>query len=360
MPKTQKNSLLEKVLSNSTIKHADSLHDSVFFNEKDVSRTNIPALNVALSGEITGGLTSGLTQICGPSKHFKSNFGLIMVAAYLRKYPDAVCVFLDSEFGITNDMLKSAGVDPNRVAHVPIEHIEMLKFETVKQLNGLERGDKVIFFCDSVGNLASKKEVEDAEDQKSVADMTRAKALKSCFRIITPKLTVKDVPMVVINHVYQETGMFAKTVVSGGTGIYLSSDNIFIVGRAQEKEGTDVVGYDFKIRVEKSRYTKERSIIPVNVTWAKGVNPFSGLFDWALECGIISKGKQGFYKLTDLETGEVIEKSYRKKELDNNKDIWIPILKNKDFQNWVRDTFKSKSPVTDEDLNDEIADLFDD
>lgn len=355
---TKTNALKERLLKNSSIEYTDSLSESEFFNEKDFCRTNIPALNVALSGEVTGGLTSGLTQICGPSKHFKSNFGLLMVAGYLRKYPDAVCIFLDSEFGITNEYLKACGVDPDRVIHTPIEHVEMLKFEAVNQLNALERTDKVIFFCDSVGNLASKKEVEDAENEKSVADMTRAKQLKSCFRIITPKLTVKDVPMIVINHVYKETGLFAKTVVSGGEGIYLSSDSIFIVGRAQEKEGTDVVGYDFKINVEKSRFTKEKSVIPVNVTWEKGVNPFSALFDWAIDGGFIAKGKQGYYKLVDLETGEELEKSYRKKEISSNKEVWLPILKSLDFQEYIRQRFKIQSIDVDDELNKEVEDVF--
>ncbi len=36
----------------------------------------------------------------------------------------------------------------------------------------------VIIVVDSVGNLASKKEVDDALEGKSVADMTRAKQMK--------------------------------------------------------------------------------------------------------------------------------------------------------------------------------------
>ena len=55
-----------------------------------------------------------------------------------------------------------------------------------------------------MGNLASKKEVEDAEAGKSVADMSRAKAFKSLFRMVTPHLTLKDIPLIVVNHTYKE------------------------------------------------------------------------------------------------------------------------------------------------------------
>ena len=71
--------------------------------------------------------------------------------------------------------------------------------------------------------------------------MTRAKQMKSLFRMITTYLTLKDIPAVVVNHTYKEIGLFPKDIVSGGTGIYYSADNIFIIGRQQEKKGTDVV-----------------------------------------------------------------------------------------------------------------------
>ena len=150
----------------------------------------------------------------------------------------------------------------------------------MSQLNDLERTDQVMIIVDSVGNLASKKEVDDALDGKSVADMTRLlKQMKSLFRMITPHLTLKDIPAVVVNHTYKEIGLFPKDIVSGGTGIYYSADNIFIIGRQQEKKGTDVVGYNFIINVEKSRYVREKSKIPIEVSWEGGISKWSGLLD---------------------------------------------------------------------------------
>ena len=158
----------------------------------------------------------------------------------------------------------------------------------MSQLNDLERTDQVMIIVDSVGNLASKKEVDDALDGKSVADMTRAKQMKSLFRMITPHLTLKDIPAVVVNHTYKEIGLFPKDIVSGGTGIYYSADNIFIIGRQQEKKGTDVVGYNFIINVEKSRYVREKSKIPIEVSWEGGISKWSGLLDMRLESGTLS------------------------------------------------------------------------
>ena len=130
---------------------------------------------------------------------------------------------------------------------------------------------------DSIGNIASKKELEDAMNEKSVADMSRAKQLKSLFRMTTPYLTMKDIPCIAINHTYKEQGLFPKDIVSGGTGVYYSADNIWIIGRQQDKVGTEIKGYHFVINVEKSRFVKEKSKLPISVSWEGGVQRWSGL-----------------------------------------------------------------------------------
>ena len=274
--------IMDKLEKNSRIKSSAPLNKSKLFSDKEMTTTPVPMINVALSGDPDGGLSSGLTTLAGPSKHFKTSFALLMAAAYLKKHEDAVLLFYDSEFGSPQQYFTSFGIDTSRVLHTPIMDVEELKFDLINQLENIERKDKVIIIIDSVGNLASKKELEDAKNEKSVGDMSRAKALKSLFRMTTPYLTMKDVPLLAINHTYQEIGLFPKAIVSGGTGIYYSSDNIWIIGRQQEKKGTEIEGYNFIINVEKSRFVKEKSKIPISVTWEGGIAPYSGLLDVGL------------------------------------------------------------------------------
>ena len=209
-------SLLEKLQKNSTIKMTAPLMDSKVFGKKDMAQTPVPMVNVALSGRLDGGLVPGLLMLAGPSKHFKSAFALLMAAAYQKKYPDAVVLFYDSEFGTPQSYFESFGIDLDRVVHTPVTDVEQLKFDITKQLDGISKGDHVCIVVDSIGNLASKKEVDDAMDGKSVADMSRAKQLKSLFRIVTPHLNLKDIPLVCVNHTYKEIGLYPKDVVSGG------------------------------------------------------------------------------------------------------------------------------------------------
>jgi RecA/RadA recombinase len=335
-------SILDKIKKNSSIKDSAILAKSKFFNNKDMIQTAVPIINVALSGKLDGGLTPGLTMWAGPSKHFKTAFSLLMAKSYMDKYEDAALLFYDSEFGTPQSYFDSFGIDTNRVLHTPLTDIEQLKFDIMSQLTNLERGDKLIIVIDSIGNLASKKEVDDALDGKSVADMSRAKQVKSLFRMVTPHLSLKDIPMIVVNHTYKEIGMFPKDIVGGGTGSYYSADNIFIIGRQQEKEGTEVVGYNFIINVEKSRYVKEKSKIPVTVSFDGGISKWSGLLDLALESKHVVKPTNGWYSKVDPNTGEVEEKKYRIKDTDT-KEFWMPIIKDKTFQEFIENKYRVAS-----------------
>lgn len=491
------NSLLEKIRKNSTIKEAEILSHSKYFNEKDMITTNIPALNVALSGQLDGGFVPGITLWCGPSKMGKSFFSLLMAKAYMDKYPDAVCIFMDCEFGIPTQYFVKLGIDMDRVVHVPIMNIEEFKFYTMKQLDGLTRNDRVVFVVDSLGNMASVKSQTDAIDGKDKTDMTRAKELRSIFRMITPYLNKLNIPFIAVNHVYLEQGccfsgtlikttngikpiseieigdrvygttgvhavdhvfypedldasdkiflelsfddgstvkctgnhkfltaipweeedewewkpaqemtigdqffgsnlkltgirvvdtfpiydisvpvdhcfeldngimahnsMYPKAIVAGGQGVYLSSDTIFVMGRQQEKEGTDVTGYNFIINVEKSRYVREKSKIPINMMFEKGISKYSGLIDMALESGDVVKPAMGWYSRVDNTTSEMEAKKWRLKDT-GTKEFWEPILNSEKFQNWIKNNYQvsAGTMLTDEIIDSELDEIEED
>ena len=332
-------SIMDKLKKNSKVKFTEVLSESKFFNDKDMVPTSVPMMNVALSGSMNGGLAPGLTVLAGPSKHFKTSFALIMASAYLKKYDDAVLLFYDSEFGSPQEYFETFDIDTNRVLHTPVTNVEELKFDLIAQLEGLDRNDKVVIIIDSVGNLASKKELDDAVNEKSVADMSRAKALKGLFRMCTPYLNMKNIPMIAVNHTYKEIGLFPRDIVSGGTGIYYSADNIWIIGRQQDKSGTEIKGYHFIINVEKSRYVKEKSKIPISVSWDGGVQKWSGLLDVALEGKYVTKPSNGWYCRVNQETGELLEPKVREKDT-LNEEFWKPIMAEDSFATYITEKFK--------------------
>ena len=320
---------MDKLKKNSKISQTDILSDSKFFTEQDMVQTDVPMVNVALSGSISGGITTGMTVLAGPSKHFKTSFALLMASAFLKEKKDGVILFYDSEFGSPQSYFEEFDVDTDRVLHTPVANVEELKFDLVNQLEQLTREDNVMIVIDSIGNLASKKELEDALNEKSVADMSRAKALKGLFRMVTPYLTMKNIPLVAVNHTYKEIGLFPKDVVGGGTGIYYSADNIWIIGRQQDKQGTEIKGYHFVINVDKSRYVKEKSKIPISVSWEGGVQRYSGLLDVALAGGYVVKPSNGWYSVN----GD--EKKVRQADT-LQKEFWTPIFEETDFADFIK------------------------
>ena len=354
-------SILDKIKKNSTIKDSALLSESKFFKKKDMIPTSIPAINIALSGRLDGGLTPGLTMWAGPSKHFKTAFSLLMAKSYMDKYPDAAMLFYDSEFGTPQSYFDTFGIDTARVIHTPLTNIEQLKFDIMNQLENVERNDHLIILVDSIGNLASKKEVDDALSGNTAADMSRAKQIKSLFRMVTPHLSLKDIPMVVVNHTYKTMELYSKDVVGGGTGSYYSADNIFILGRQQEKDGTELTGYNFIINVEKSRYVREKSKIPITVKFDGGISRWSGLLDMAIESGHVIKPSNGWYSKVNVGTGEIEDKKYRVKETDS-KDFWLPIIKEKSFQDWVQTNYQvaNGAIISDEDIDSDLAAMGDD
>src|SRR6056300_547717 len=331
-------SLMAKLQKNSKVKGTSVLSKSEFFGDRDVTPIDVPMLNVALSGKLDGGLVSGLTVLAGPSKHFKTSFALKIASAYLKSDPEAIMLFYDSEFGSPQSYFETFGIDLDRVLHTPITNVEELKFDLINQLEGMDKADKVIIVIDSIGNLASKKELEDAINEKAVADMSRAKALKGLFRMSTPYLNMKNIPLLAVNHTYKEIGLFPKDIVGGGTGIYYSADNIWILGRQQDKVGTEIQGYHFIINVEKSRYVKEKSKVPISVSWEGGVQRWSGLLDIALDGGYVAKPSNGWYSKVDRKTGEVMEGRVREKET-LTEEFWRPILEETDFKEYLTKRF---------------------
>ena len=331
--------IMDKLKNAGSIKSAEILTESSLFNVKDITKTNVPIINMAFSGDVSGGFTTGLTILAGESKTFKTMMSLYCLKAYQDKHKDSVCLFYDCEYGVTPQYLKTFGIDTNRIIHIPLEHIEQLKFDIVKRLEQIKRGDKVFILVDSLGNLASKKEVEDAESEKSVADMSRAKSIRSLLRIITPHLTQKDLPCFMINHIYMEQGLFPKAVIPGGTAVTYSANQIFVITKAQEKTGTEVTGYKFTLNIHKSRFVKEKSKFPFSVDMNTGINKYSSLIENAMESGHVVKPSNGWYSKCDPETGEIEDKKYRLNDT-NSEEFWAPILSDPRFVKWVKDRYQ--------------------
>ncbi len=383
--------ILDTLMKNSSSPFTRALDNSFVTDNTEINfPTDIPMLNVAFSGKMDAGFQSGITIWAGPSKHFKSMYALKMLDTWFSHNPDGVCMFFDSEYGITEDYIHQyPNINMKRVLHTPVTTIEELRHEATLQVENLyetykesykkapkstER-PKVFILVDSVGQLASNKETEDAKDGKTTVDMTRAKAIKSFFRILTSKVKMLGIPMAVVAHTYDTLEMFSKAVVSGGTGLMYSADTVFIIGKSQSKGVTsetakDLLGYNFTIRAEKSRFIKEGSKIPITVHYEEGILPYSGLIDIAKEMGLIEStrvNKKGGFKLVldDPESLGVTEDiTTLTTTVGSDKAFWDQVFKYTNLREVVEALYKIPTSLSsdEEDLiasvDSNVADLI--
>ena len=345
------NELINRIIKASGNQYADTLAKSEVINNKDFFSTNIPGINIALGGEIDGAMNPGVLQIVGESKSFKTLFMLVLAKAYMDKYPKSVFILFDSEAGAAKEYFQSLDIDENRVAHCPIESVEDLRGQIAKVLDGLKRGDKVFLGVDSIGLLASNKEIADALSDNAAADMTRAKALNSFFRIIVSKLPLLDVPMVIVNHAYDSIGGFIPTkIVKGGKGGYLASDAIWMITRAVDREqggDKELLGYKFTIWIEKSRRVREKSKVPIMVSFEGGIDRYSGLQDIAEEGNFIkvTNKKQGYFE----HAGGVCE------DEKSANAFFEKLLVSPEFATYVRNTYKQAGKKLIQVKDDEVV-----
>jgi hypothetical protein len=125
------------------------------------------------------------------------------------------------------------------------------------------------------------------------------------------------------------------------------------MGRRQNKKGTEVQGYDFIISVDKSRFVKEKSRIPITVSWDDGIGLYSGLLDIALIGGQVIKPNNGWYQRVDNETGELLGTKVREKDT-NNAEFWEPIFKETNFKEFVKQGYQIGGKLATIDFADEV------
>jgi hypothetical protein len=156
----------------------------------------------------------------------------------------------------------------------------------------------------------------------------KIKEIKKIGRSKVYDLSVKDA-----EHYILENG-----VVTHNTGITYSADNIWIIGRQQDKDGTEIQGYHFVINVEKSRFVREKSKIPISVSWEGGIQKWSGLLDVAIDGGYVVKPKNGWYTAMDKVNGVELTGNLRAAQT-MTKEFWETVFTKTDFAKYLKEKY---------------------
>ena len=271
--------------------------------------------NAQLSGSIYGGIpTNKIVALAGDEGTGKTFALLGIIKNFLKKNPDNFVAFFESEGAVNQKVLKMRGIDTSRVLLIPVESVEDFRNQSINFINSYEKEDGNCFMClDSLGMLPSAKEVKDAEEGSSATDMTRAKIIKSIFRILTIKLSMKNIPLILTNHTYSEIGPYAKKNMGGGSGLKYAASIISFLSKAQYKEDEKLAGIKVTSTMEKSRETRMKTKVSVVIHNEFGLLPYSGLFDYCEENELLTKAGQQYFWTKDGETSKKYRKNIEEK-----------------------------------------------
>ena len=291
------NSFLQDIVKESKNEFAGVVADGV--EAGDVSTfidSGSYIFNALLSGSLYGGLPANkITAIAGESATGKTFFALGLCKSFLDANPDGGVVYFETESALTKDMIEERGIDGKRIVMMPVTTVQEFRTEAIRIVDKyLEQKEEdrqpLMFVLDSLGMLSTTKEIEDTADGKETRDMTRSQLVKAAFRVLTLKLGKAKVPMVVTNHTYDQMGtMFPQKVMGGGSGLQYAASTIVFLSKKKDKEGTEVVGNIIHCKLNKSRLTKENSMVDVSLKYKGGLSRWYGLLELAEEAGIFKK-----------------------------------------------------------------------
>jgi hypothetical protein len=169
------------------------------------------------------------------------------------------------------------------------------------------------------------------------------------------------------NHQY----VFDNGLISSNSGTIYAADQIFIIGKSQSKDNkNELKGYNFTLNVEKSRFIKEKSKIPITVHYDSGILKYSGLMQLAKDVGIIDAcrvGRSGGFKfvLDGDEGSEPQEWTTLTKDIDNDDEFWNAIFEHTNFKEVIEAVYKIPINRTEEEIalleeNSDLADALED
>lgn len=372
-------SLREKMLKASKSPYAGFFDDGEYGKIRDYTDMGAVILNLQVSGDPFKGFPSGrVVQFAGPESVGKSYVCLeTVIAAQKNGY---FIIYYDTEAAADKESLISRGIDPESFMYVPMPMVEELNTSLLNILDEAASKEKVMVVIDSLGNLSTRKELEDTKEGNDKRDMTRAQRLRALFRTCTVKAGMKNIPIAAVNHVYASNSMFGPpTVVSGGGGPAYANSCTLEFTKAQLKDGDDIVGGLFTSKATKNRLAREKTKVKFKIHHGHGLCRYSGLdaiaeaTNWLIlpkggrayrlnlggqlpaECGNLRKKEEKEFYAKWLEELPTVSKKIVEDGIDEA--FWLPFLKEHGFADVLREMFAYGESTAELDFTADVEEI---
>jgi recombination protein RecA len=305
----------------------------VGFNDPtDWVSTGNYTLNYLISGDFHKGIPLGKVTVfageSGAGKSYICSGNIVKNAQEQGIY----VILVDSENALDENWLHALGVDTSedkllKLNMAMIDDVAKTIHEFMKEYKAMEERPKVMFVIDSLGMLLTPTDINQFEAGDLKGDMGRKpKALTALVRNCVNMFGSYNVGMVATNHTYASQDMFdPDDKISGGQGFIYASSIVVAMKKLKLKtdengvKTSDVHGIRAACKIMKTRYAKPFESVQVEIPYATGMSPYSGLVDLMEKHGLL-KQEGNRLKWVDPETGEEF-KFYRKEWKDDKLDM---------------------------------------
>jgi len=314
-------------LSDSTLSNVDTWYD-----------TGSYALNAIVSGKLKdGGVPKGRVVILAGETGTGKTLLINKILGLAQKQGLHPVIF-DSEFAVDAESAKNVGLDPETTKYIPVDTVEGLRNTLSKFLDKVIENKlqgKFIISIDSLGNLSSEKEQQDILKEKTASDMgTRAKGIKSLLRTLTLKAGQAGTTVLISNHTYSDPVALYPSLIknqSGGSGPLYMASVIIQLAKKNEKaeddgeilpEAKNYNGATLRALTVKNRFVPPFLEASLYLNFLKGLDKYSGLFEMAVNHGIIIQNGSTYRMPDDTKLG------YKKNFLNEKfyEDVIMPKL----------------------------------
>jgi RecA/RadA recombinase len=306
---------------------------SIGFNDPtDWISTGNYTLNYLISGDFFKGVPMGKVTVfageSGAGKSYICSGNLIRHAQEQGIY----VVLVDSENALDEAWLHALGVDTGedkllKLNMAMIDDVAKTITEFVAEYKAMPEGErpKVLFVVDSLGMLLTPTDVNQFEAGDLKGDMGRKpKALTALVRNCVNMFGNLNIGLVATNHTYASQDMFdPDDKISGGQGFIYASSIVVAMRKLKLKLDEDgnktstVNGIRASCKIMKTRYAKPFESVHVQIPYATGMSPYSGLFDMLEEKGSLKReGNSYLYTTKDGEILKAMRKGWTNELLD--------------------------------------------
>jgi len=276
---------------------------SIGFNDPtDWISTGNYALNYLISSDFNKGVPLGkVTVLAGESGAGKSYICSGNIVRHAQQQGIYV-ILIDSENALDESWLHALGVDTSaekllKLNMAMIDDVAKTISEFMKEYKSMEERPKVLFVIDSLGMLLTPTDLNQFEAGDLKGDMGRKpKALTALVRNCVNMFGSYNVGLVCTNHTYASQDMFdPDDKISGGQGFIYASSIVIAMRKLKLKTDADgnktttVNGIRAACKIMKTRYAKPFESVQVEIPYATGMSPYSGLVDLCEAKGILTK-----------------------------------------------------------------------